>query len=175
MTKKRNRGEYLKAWRAAHPGYEQAKWEARKADPAYRERERLRSGRRRKEAKDKINEWARERHAERVLAEPAYRKDKAKNALKWQKNNRSKVNASSTRREFQKANAVPIWADKEHIQTFYDVADAYKAAFGINYEVDHIVPLRSPLVCGLHVGENLQLLPPYLNKSKGNRHWPDMP
>ena len=37
--------------------------------------------------------------------------------------------------------------------------------------VDHIVLLQHQLVCGLHVAENLQILPGAFNETKRN-HWP---
>ena len=51
----------------------------------------------------------------------------------------------------------------------------YKKANFFGFEVDHVVPIRSKIVCGLNVPANMQLLHKSLNSSKGNRHWPDMP
>jgi hypothetical protein len=67
-----------------------------------------------------------------------------------------------------KMQATPKWASREAIEAIY--AEAAKHGM----DVDHIVPLQSKHVCGLHCEANLQPLPPSKNKSKGNRHWPDM-
>ncbi len=87
----------------------------------------------------------------------------------YKKANKGKINASTARRYAAKLRAIPSWADKEMIETVYTKAKQ----FGL--QVDHIVPLRSPLVCGLHVWDNLQLLAKRENVSKNNRYWPDMP
>jgi len=64
--------------------------------------------------------------------------------------------------------ATPAWADLGRIAEFY--ANAPEGC-----DVDHIVPLVSPIVCGLHCEANLQYLPSAENQSKRNFHWPDMP
>ena len=57
--------------------------------------------------------------------------------------------------------ATPKWADLNHIQEIYD-----KCPEG--YHVDHYYPINSPLVCGLHVKNNLQYLTALDNLSKSN-------
>lgn len=53
------------------------------------------------------------------------------------------------------------------------MARLYRSA-GLDCQVDHIVPLRSRVVCGLHVQDNLQIILTTENRAKGNRHWPSM-
>lgn len=65
--------------------------------------------------------------------------------------------------------ATPKWASKWKIDLVY----AFARLRGLT--VDHIVPLRHPLVCGLHVEHNLQPLSGAENTAKGNLWWPDMP
>ena len=174
----RDRREYHRALRAT-PGYserERIKEEVRRLDPAYcekeRERECQRSIKRRAVEREKLNAQARLRHAKRMAEDQEYRQSKAAHSLRWIKNNPAKALANVVRRDAQKLRAIPKWADKEEIQAIYESASVQRAA-GFKCEVDHIVPLRSPYVCGLHVPANLQLLESRSNKAKGNRDWPD--
>jgi hypothetical protein len=58
---------------------------------------------------------------------------------------------------------------------FYAESSRLTLETGIAHEVDHIVPLLSGLVCGLHCEANLQVITAFENQSKNNRFWPDMP
>ena len=57
----------------------------------------------------------------------------------------------------------------------YHLARMRTEMLGLEWDVDHIVPLKNPIVCGLHVESNLQVIPELENIRKGNRRWPDMP
>jgi hypothetical protein len=94
---------------------------------------------------------------------------------KWKKSNRGKVNQFGANRRAAKLQATPAWADQEKIAEFYFAADFLGMVTGEWYHVDHIVPLQSKLVCGLHDEFNLQVLPAKENIKKSNRFWPDMP
>jgi hypothetical protein len=43
---------------------------------------------------------------------------------------------------------------------------------GTVWHVDHIIPVKHKLVCGLHIAENLQLLPGPDNQRKSNHFSP---
>ncbi len=69
--------------------------------------------------------------------------------------------------------ATPPWLDdvqRKRMKQLYLSADAAKGE-----HVDHIVPLRSPIVCGLHVPWNLQILNASQNYAKSNHIWPGHP
>lgn len=87
----------------------------------------------------------------------------------WKKANKGRVNATNAAYLKRIKQATPPWADQQAI------LDVYMEAEYFGLEVDHIVPIRSKLVCGLHTWENLQLLTKLENITKGNRVWPDMP
>lgn len=78
-------------------------------------------------------------------------------------------------RQARKLNATPKWANEFFIEEAYELARLRTQLTGIEWQVDHIVPLRHPLVQGLHCEQNLQVIPAKVNQKKGNRYWPDMP
>lgn len=91
----------------------------------------------------------------------------------WRQNNPDKTRASNSRRRATKRNATPPWADQAAIEAIYSEALWLQDFTGEPYHVDHIVPLKSDFVCGLHVPANLQTLPGVENISKSNRSWPE--
>lgn len=64
--------------------------------------------------------------------------------------------------------SMPPWADKKAIQSIYIKARYLTKKTGIRHEVDHIIPSNHPLVCGLHIESNLQILTEDENIKKSN-------
>ena len=83
----------------------------------------------------------------------------------WCQRNPGKVAAKEIRRKRSVAQAIPSWANIAEINAIY------KTARLNGLTVDHIVPIKSPVVCGLHCESNLRLLSKSENSSKGNK-WP---
>lgn len=96
----------------------------------------------------------------------------AEHGDRWRKINPQKVRAKSAKRRADKKQATPPWADHAAINKVYEEAIRLEKETGIPHHVDHIYPLKSPYLCGLHIAENLQPLPYSENISKGNRTWP---
>lgn len=61
------------------------------------------------------------------------------------------------------------------LSEIYDLRDLRNHHTNVTWHVDHIIPLQSLLVCGLHCGFNLRVIPAEENIKKGNRWWDDMP
>jgi len=96
------------------------------------------------------------------------REDVLNRVGQYQKENRGKCNAIFKKYKAAKLQAIPAWFENDQIEK------SYKEARKRGFHVDHVVPLQSKIVCGLHCWHNLQLLDASINCSKGNYHWPDM-
>lgn len=144
----------------------------------------------RRKNKEKWNEYQRTKYLESVggtlsrmsplipadIKAKYQKQQKTKSVVAWQKANPEKLKQYYTvskesgqvafraaKRRAAKKQATPKWADLSLIK------DVYKEAAYFQMHVDHIYPLQSDWVCGLHVWDNLQLLTAAVNISKGNK------
>ena len=113
----------------------------------------------------------RERQAAWRKANPEKRK--AANARRYERH-KARFHANVAARRAHQKHAIPPWSDPEKIRAIYAEARQRNEA-GEKVHVDHVIPLKNPLVCGLHTPDNLEIIPALDNWSKNNRHWPDMP
>jgi hypothetical protein len=75
-----------------------------------------------------------------------------------------------SKRRKRAACATPEWADKEKMRLIYRIASNLNRFNGYEkYHVDHIVPLQGKTVSGLHVHNNLRIIPAKKNKEKKNK------
>lgn len=93
----------------------------------------------------------------------------------WRIKHADVLNQYSKKRKATKLHSTPGWANAFFISEAYRLAKLRERIVGGKWHVDHIVPLQSRVVCGLHVEHNLQVIPAAVNIRKHNRVWPDMP
>lgn len=75
---------------------------------------------------------------------------------------RKEYAARNAERRARKILATPAWADLSKIKEIYKSCPT-------GYHVDHIIPLSSDLVCGLHVDNNLRIISAQENLQKSNK------
>lgn len=118
-----------------------------------------------KEWRDRNREWLRERERKRYHEEPS----KKERDRKWKQENRHIFTALQVKREAAKNKRTPTWANLTKIREFYREARRLTQETGVPHHVDHIVPLQGREVCGLHVENNLRVIPATENMSKHNK------
>jgi hypothetical protein len=98
----------------------------------------------------------------------------ARNAEKaaWARRNAGRVLAWTRQRQLAKIQRTPSWlTEDDHwlIEQAYELAQLRTSMFGFPWHVDHVIPLRGVKVSGLHVPNNLRVIPGAENSRKGNR------
>ncbi len=108
-----------------------------------------------------------EKYIEQAKRQPKEQTRKAKK--KYRDNNIAKVRAHTLARKFNLKQATPNWlsdAQWGEMNAKYAEARRVSEETGIPHDVDHIVPLRGKIVCGLHVPWNMRVLPSKENQSR---------
>ena len=87
----------------------------------------------------------------------------------WAKKNAALVSFYARERQLMQIMAQPPWVKREDILPFYVEAHRRSLIEGIDYQVDHIWPIKHKLFCGLHVPWNLRVITRSENARKCNR------
>ena len=86
----------------------------------------------------------------------------------WKKRNPESCKRSDTHRKARVWRATPAWTAGAGVALLGMIYSRAKG-LGPGWHVDHIIPLRSKIVCGLHVFDNLQIITASENLSKSNK------
>jgi hypothetical protein len=106
----------------------------------------------------------------RAAERPAEERRRARKTWKVRNPEAAQVSANAWKRRAR--DAAPQWLtpeQKSEIAAIYAKARTMTKLTGVKHAVDHIVPLRSLEVCGLHVPWNLQILTHVDNCAKSNK------
>lgn len=96
---------------------------------------------------------------------------KAADQAKYRKRHPEKIRANNAKREYGQIQRTPKWLSTiqlRQIELFYDAAIKLTKELGIEFQVDHIIPLHGKNISGLHVPWNLQVLSASDNAKKRN-------
>lgn len=132
------------------------RYEQIKNDPSFKERTKAYS-----------KEWRTKTGYSSKYYEANRERLKAK-ARQWRIDNPGKARALSARKKYQRELATPKWLTKDQLKQI----DNFYINCPPGFHVDHIIPLKGELVCGLHTPDNLQYLSASDNMKKHNKFEP---
>jgi len=100
------------------------------------------------------------------------KEDAKENLRQWKLRNKEKVLAETEKRRAIKNKALPSWYGELDAFVMHEsllLAKARKKATGFNWHMDHMIPLMAKTASGLHCAYNIQVIPEWMNCSKGNK------
>jgi len=122
-----------------------------------------------------------EARAKKLAADSAYRANNpelvADIKRRWYAAHPGRATALATKRKAAVKQRTPKWLTADDwfiIKEAYELAALRTKMLGFPWEVDHIVPLQGSKVSGLHVPQNLQVIPRTLNRAKWNLYEPQV-
>jgi hypothetical protein len=127
---------------------------------------------RKDEVKQKKHEWYlqnKDAVIARAKTQTIEKKREYQNA--WKERNVVWVRADTKSRRRKHREATPPWVTREQkseMRSLYQIAITMSKTTGEQYVVDHIYPLRSEVVCGLHLPWNLRVITQKENLLKSN-------
>lgn len=130
-------------------------WRQRMLNPDSRERHRQKTRNWRAANLEKSREFARKSADKQRLLYP------------------EKTNAHARKAQTARMKRYPAWADDEKIQAVYAAAKVMTKMMDEPFHVDHVLPLQGKKVSGLHVHQNLQILPARENHQKHAKFEPE--
>jgi hypothetical protein len=143
---------------------------------------RMRAGDKADEFRQKIRErmavWSEKNHQrirEWKRAYVARTPERIRENLKaWRSRNKARTSMYGRRR--YESERATLWANAERMEAAYTEARRLTAETGVPHEVDHVIPIASSYVCGLHTHDNLRVVTRVENRCKSNRiHVEDAP
>jgi hypothetical protein len=127
---------------------------------------------RREDVKERKHAWYQE-NREQVMHAASSRPAHVKREYQqvWKERNIVWTRADTKARRRKHREATPLWLtrrQKSETRQLYQIAITMTQTTGEQYVVDHIYPLRSEVVCGLHVPWNLRVVTQVENLKKSN-------
>lgn len=151
--------------------YKRNKWQ----DPNFHAAELLRKRAYRDRNRAAHSQYMKQWHTKNEDAQREYRlqnADRMRDAYQqYVQLNRHKILARTRMYQSAKQNRTPQWlddVDKFEMECIYEYCGALRKV-GLDYQVDHEIPLRGDLVSGLHTPNNLRVIPTSINRMKSNK------
>lgn len=97
---------------------------------------------------------------------------RAANGKRWREEKKHLVNAHTANRRARRLSATPIWfgeLDELIVMEATSLCIERGEFTGIEWHVDHMIPLKAKNACGLHCSANLQVIPAGMNSAKSNK------